>query len=214
MNPAFDEMYTPAGAARPHYRGYESWLGSQSQEAMANKRAEADLVFRRVGITFAVYGEAAGTERLIPFDVIPRIIPAGEWQQLEAGLRQRVRALNMFLHDVYHGQDIIRAGRVPADQVFRNSQYRPEMHGIDVASGIYSHIAGIDIVRAGAGEYYVLEDNLRVPSGVSYMLENRKMMMRLFPELFATQSVRPVQHYPDLLQIGRASCRERVYGCV
>jgi len=199
MNPAFDEMYTPAGAARPHYRGYESWLGGQSQEAMANKRAEADLVFRRVGITFAVYGEAAGTERLIPFDVIPRIIPAGEWQQLEAGLRQRVRALNMFLHDVYHGQDIIRAGRVPADQVFRNSQYRPEMHGIDVASGIYSHIAGIDIVRAGAGEYYVLEDNLRVPSGVSYMLENRKMMMRLFPELFARNKVAPVAHYPDVL---------------
>jgi uncharacterized circularly permuted ATP-grasp superfamily protein len=166
---------------------------------MADKRAEADLVFRRVGITFAVYGEAAGTERLIPFDVIPRIIPVDEWQQLEAGLRQRVRALNMFLHDVYHGQDIIRAGRVPADQVFRNVQYRPEMHGIDVASGIYAHIAGIDIVRAGQGEYYVLEDNLRVPSGVSYMLENRKMMMRLFPELFARNKVAPVAHYPDVL---------------
>ena len=199
MSAAFDEMYSPPGSARPHYRGYESWLGEQSQATMVNKRAEADLVFRRVGITFAVYGEAAGTERLIPFDVIPRIIPAGEWQQLEAGLRQRVRALNMFLHDVYHGQDIIRAGRVPAEQVFKNSQYRPEMHGIDVASGIYSHIAGIDIVRAGAGEYYVLEDNLRVPSGVSYMLENRKMMMRLFPELFARNKVAPVAHYPDLL---------------
>jgi uncharacterized circularly permuted ATP-grasp superfamily protein len=199
MSTAFDEMYTSAGAARPHYRGYETWLGGKSRETMANKRAEADLVFRRVGITFAVYGEAAGTERLIPFDVIPRIIPAGEWQQLEAGLRQRVRALNMFLHDVYHGQDIIRAGKVPAEQVFRNSQYRPEMHGIDVASGIYSHIAGIDIVRAGAGEYYVLEDNLRVPSGVSYMLENRKMMMRLFPDLFARNKVAPVAHYPDVL---------------
>ena len=199
MTAAFDEMHTPEGRARPHYRGYESWLGEQSQETMANKRAEADLVFRRVGITFAVYGEAAGTERLIPFDVIPRVIPADEWQQLEAGLRQRVRALNMFLHDVYHGQDIIRAGRVPADQVFRNSQYRPEMHGIDVASGIYAHIAGIDIVRAGQGEYYVLEDNLRVPSGVSYMLENRKMMMRLFPDLFARNKVAPVAHYPDVL---------------
>jgi len=199
MNAAFDEMYTPAGAARPHYRGYESWLGEQSPEGMANKRAEADLVFRRVGITFAVYGEAAGTERLIPFDVIPRIIPADEWRDLEAGLRQRVRALNMFLHDVYHGQDIIRAGRMPAEQVLRNSQYRPEMHGIEVAGGIYSHIAGIDIVRAGAGEYYVLEDNLRVPSGVSYMLENRKMMMRLFPELFARNKVAPVAHYPDVL---------------
>jgi len=199
MNTAFDEMYTAAGAARPHYRGYETWLDGKSQETMANKRAEADLVFRRVGITFAVYGEAAGTERLIPFDVIPRIIPAAEWQQLEAGLRQRVRALNMFLHDVYHGQDIIRAGKVPAEQVFRNSQYRPEMHGIDVTGGIYAHIAGIDIVRAGAGEYYVLEDNLRVPSGVSYMLENRKMMMRLFPDLFARNMVAPVAHYPDVL---------------
>jgi uncharacterized circularly permuted ATP-grasp superfamily protein len=199
MNAAFDEMFAADGAARPHYRGYESWLGAQSPETMANKRAEADLVFRRVGITFAVYGEAAGTERLIPFDVIPRIIPADEWQQLEAGLRQRVRALNMFLHDVYHGQDILRAGKVPAEQIFRNSQYRPEMHGIDVAGGIYAHIAGIDIVRAGAGEYYVLEDNLRVPSGVSYMLENRKMMMRLFPDLFARNRVAPVAHYPDVL---------------
>jgi uncharacterized circularly permuted ATP-grasp superfamily protein len=199
MTAAFDEMYTGQCAVRPHYTGYESWLEAQSRQTMDNKRAEADLVFRRVGITFAVYGEAAGTERLIPFDVIPRIIPADEWQQLEAGLRQRVRALNMFLHDVYHGQDIIRAGKVPADQVFRNSQYRPEMHGIDVAGGIYAHISGIDIVRAGEGEYYVLEDNLRVPSGVSYMLENRKMMMRLFPDLFARNRVAPVAHYPDVL---------------
>ena len=199
MTVAFDEMYAADGTVRPHYRGYESWLAAQSAQAVANKRAEADLLFRRVGITFAVYGEAAGTERLIPFDVIPRIIPAAEWQQLEAGLRQRVRALNMFLHDVYHGQDIIRAGRVPAEQVFRNSQYRPQMHGVDVAGGIYAHIAGIDIVRAGRGEYYVLEDNLRVPSGVSYMLENRKMMMRLFPELFARHRVAPVAHYPDVL---------------
>jgi uncharacterized circularly permuted ATP-grasp superfamily protein len=199
MTIAFDEMFTPAHAARPHYRGYEAWLAGQSPESMANKRAEADLVFRRVGITFAVYGEAAGTERLIPFDVIPRVIPAEEWEQLESGLRQRVRALNMFLHDVYHGQDIIRAGKVPAEMIFKNQQYRPEMHGIDVAGGIYAHIAGIDIVRAGAGEYYVLEDNLRVPSGVSYMLENRKMMMRLFPELFARNRVAPVAHYPDLL---------------
>ena len=199
MSTPFDEMFTPAGTARTHYRDYESWLGGQSGETMANKRAEADLVFRRVGITFAVYGEAAGTERLIPFDVIPRVIPADEWRQLEAGLRQRVRALNLFLHDVYHAQDIIRAGKVPAEQIFKNSQYRAEMHGIDVAGGIYSHIAGIDIVRAGAGEYFVLEDNLRVPSGVSYMLENRKMMMRLFPELFARNRVAPVAHYPDVL---------------
>jgi len=199
MSAAYDEMYAADRKVREHYRGYESWLGAQSAQTMTNKRAEADLVFRRVGITFAVYGEAAGTERLIPFDVIPRIIPAAEWQQLEGGLKQRVRALNMFLHDVYHGQDIIRAGKVPADQVFKNSQYRPEMQGIDVPGGIYAHISGIDIVRAGAGEYYVLEDNLRVPSGVSYMLENRKMMMRLFPDLFARNRVAPVAHYPDVL---------------
>jgi uncharacterized circularly permuted ATP-grasp superfamily protein len=146
--------------------------------------------FHRVGITFAVYGEDAGTERLIPFDIVPRIIPAAEWRVLEQGLKQRVRALNMFLHDIYHDQAILKAGVLPAERVLANSQYRREMQGMDVPGGIYAHIAGVDVVRAGAGEYYVLEDNLRVPSGVSYMLENRKMMMRLFPELFATQSIR------------------------
>src|SRR5215469_15199456 len=195
----FNEMYTADGGVRIHYREFESWLSRQSDDLMRLKRAEADLVFRRVGITFAVYGESAGTERLIPFDVIPRIIPAGEWRRLEAGLRQRVRALNLFLHDIYHEGEIVRAGRIPAEAVYGNSQYRPQMKGIDVPGGIYAHIAGIDIVRADGGEYMVLEDNLRVPSGVSYMLENRRMMMRLFPELFATQSIKPVEHYPDLL---------------
>ncbi|MGE5337237.1 MAG: circularly permuted type 2 ATP-grasp protein, partial [Gemmatimonadota bacterium] len=199
MSMAFDEMRATDLSVRPHYVEFESWRAAQSAGALQLKRAEADLVFRRVGITFAVYGDDAGTERLIPFDVIPRIIPAAEWSRLEAGLRQRTRALNMFVRDVYHEQNIIRAGRIPADQIFRNSQYRPEMHGVDVPGGIYAHIAGIDIVRAGAGEYYVLEDNLRVPSGVSYMLENRKMMMRLFPELFARNRVAPIEHYPDLL---------------
>jgi uncharacterized circularly permuted ATP-grasp superfamily protein len=195
----FNEMYETPGRVRAHYGCFEDWLASQSDDLMRLKRTEADQVFRRVGITFAVYGDGAGTERLIPFDVIPRIIPEPEWRFLEAGLRQRVRALNHFLHDVYHDQAFLRAGKLPAEQVLRNSQYRPEMRGVDVASGIYAHIAGIDIVRAGAGEYYVLEDNLRVPSGVSYMLENRRMMMRLFPELFARNRVAPVEHYPDLL---------------
>ena len=195
----FDEMHAADGSVRLSYGEYNNWLAEQSGELLSNKRAEADLVFRRVGITFAVYGDDAGTERLIPFDIIPRIIPAAEWRQLEAGLRQRVKALNRFIHDVYHDQNIVRAGRIPADQVLKNSQYRAEMHGVDVASDIYTHIAGIDIVRAGKGEYYVLEDNLRVPSGVSYMLEDRKMMMRLFPELFAKNRVAPVAHYPDLL---------------
>ena len=194
----FNEM-TDAGSTREHYREFCRWLEQQPPDSVARKRAEADLSFRRVGITFAVYGDDAGTERLIPFDIIPRIIPAHEWAMLERGLAQRVKALNMFLHDIYHGQDIIRAGIIPAEQIFRNAQYRPEMQGIDVPAGIYAHIAGVDIVRAGQGEFYVLEDNLRVPSGVSYMLEDRKMMMRLFPELFSRNRVAPVDHYPDLL---------------
>jgi uncharacterized circularly permuted ATP-grasp superfamily protein len=174
-----------------------------SGEQMAAKRAEADLLFRRIGITFSVYGDDADTERLIPSDVVPRIIAADEWAFLERGLVQRVTAINRFLADIYHGQEILKAGHVPADAVLNNAQFRPEMSGVKVPGGVYSHIAGIDIVRAGeadgSGRYYVLEDNLRVPSGVSYMLENRKMMMRLFPELFVQNRVAPVAHYPDLL---------------
>jgi uncharacterized circularly permuted ATP-grasp superfamily protein len=195
----FNEMYGADGCARSHYREYESWLSRQSDDLMRLKRSEADLVFRRVGITFAVYGESAGTERLIPFDVIPRIIPAAEWRRLETGLHQRVKALNLFLHDIYHDGEIVKAGRIPAEAVFGNSQYRPQMKGVDVPGGIYAHVGGIDIVRADGGEFYVLEDNLRVPSGVSYMLENRRMMMRLFPDLFTSNRVAPVEHYPDLL---------------
>ncbi len=196
----FNEMYADAsGQVRPHYREFESWLAGQPPDIVERKRVEADLVFRRVGITFAVYGSDAGTERLIPFDIIPRIIPAAEWAQLQKGLKQRVQALNLFIHDIYHAQHILKAGIIPPEQVFNNAQYRPEMQNIEVASDIYAHIAGVDIVRAGEGEFYVLEDNLRVPSGVSYMLEDRKMMMRLFPELFARHKVAPVAHYPDLL---------------
>jgi uncharacterized circularly permuted ATP-grasp superfamily protein len=203
MKAAFDEMNAAAGTVRPHYGAYQRWLQQQSTETMRARRAEAEVIFRRVGITFAVYGakdeDGAGTERLIPFDLIPRIIPQQEWRTLEAGLAQRVTALNRFIHDVYHEQAILKAGIVPAEQVLGNAQFRKEMMGVTVPGNVYSHIAGIDIVRAGEGEYYVLEDNLRVPSGVSYMLENRKMMMRLFPELFARQRVAPVAHYPDLL---------------
>jgi uncharacterized circularly permuted ATP-grasp superfamily protein len=196
-----------AQGVRDHYRTYAQWLGRQPQEMMRSRREEAEMIFRRVGITFAVYGakdeDGAGTERLIPFDLIPRIIPAAEWREMEKGLVQRVTALNRFIHDVYHDQEIIKAGHVPASQITGNAQFRREMMGVNVPNHIYSHIAGVDIVRApnakGEGEYYVLEDNLRVPSGVSYMLEDRKMMMRLFPELFSTYQVAPVMHYPDLL---------------
>src|SRR5262245_2961531 len=195
----YDEMHAADGDVRDHYRTFASWLADTPSDRVAQKRAEADTLFHRVGITFAVYGEEAGTERLIPFDIVPRIIPANEWTHLSAGLRQRVRALNAFIADVYHEQEILAAGRIPPEQVLCNQQYRPEMQGIDVPGAIYAHIAGIDVVRAGRGEFYVLEDNLRVPSGVSYMLEDRRMMMRLFPELFARHSVAPVEHYPDLL---------------
>jgi uncharacterized circularly permuted ATP-grasp superfamily protein len=194
----YDEMEGPDGI-RPHYRAFADWLARTPPDRIAQKREEAERAFHRVGITFAVYGDGGGTERLIPFDLIPRIIPIREWETLERGFRQRVAALNAFLGDIYHAQRILAAGVVPRDRVLGNPQFRPEMQGISVHGGIYAHIAGVDVVRAGAGEFYVLEDNLRVPSGVSYMLENRKMMMRLFPELFATQSIRPVQHYPDLL---------------
>jgi len=224
----FDEMYeklTPAGAGqsqsqgsqsqsqapgqdvRAHYEAYAQWLSKQPDDVMRSRREEAEMIFRRVGITFAVYGakdeDGSGTERLIPFDLIPRIIPAHEWASMEQGLVQRVTALNRFIHDVYHDQEILKAGVVPREQIEGNAQFRPEMMGVDVPNNVYSHISGIDIVRApdaqGKGEYYVLEDNLRVPSGVSYMLENRKMMMRLFPDLFARNRVAPVAHYPDLL---------------
>jgi uncharacterized circularly permuted ATP-grasp superfamily protein len=201
------QTQTQVQGVREHYRTYAQWLARQPQEMMRSRREEAEMIFRRVGITFAVYGakdeDGAGTERLIPFDLIPRIIPAGEWSTMEKGLVQRVTALNRFVHDVYHGQEIVRAGVVPAEQVTGNAQFRAEMMDVNVPNGIYSHIAGIDIVRApnaqGEGEYFVLEDNLRVPSGVSYMLEDRKMMMRLFPELFSAHQVAPVMHYPDLL---------------
>jgi len=195
----FNEMYLSDGAVRTHYRPIADWIAATPGDRINRMRQAAQVLFHRVGITFAVYGEEAGAERLIPFDMLPHIIPASEWAEIAKGLRQRAKALNAFLHDIYHDREILRAGRVPADRVLENRQYRQEMVGIDVAGGIYAHVAGIDLVRAGAGEYYVLEDNLRTPSGVSYMLENRKMMMRLVPELFARQSIAPVEHYPDML---------------
>ena len=195
----YDEMRREDGAVRPHYQPFADWLAGTPAGRIAQKREEAERAFHRLGITFAVYGEDSGTERLIPFDLVPRIIPATEWAMLERGLKQRVHALNAFLHDIYHEQKILAAGSVPTERVLGNTQYRSEMQGINLPGNIYAHVAGVDLVRAGEGEWYVLEDNLRVPSGVSYMLENRRMMMRLLPELFAAQSIRPVQHYPDML---------------
>lgn len=197
-NTFFDEMTSGKDEIRSIYSAYSQWLKDTSNTQLKSKNQEAELLFRRVGITFNVYGETDGAERLIPFDIIPRLLSSKEWDFISKGTIQRVKALNMFLHDIYHDQLIIKEGLVP-QSLLQNSQYRPEMFGVDVPNQIYAHIAGIDIVRTDESQFYVLEDNLRTPSGVSYMLENRKMMMRLFPELFRRYSVAPVEHYPQVL---------------
>jgi len=204
----YDEMHED-GKVRPHYQVLADWMNGMPHEQLAEKRREADLLFHRVGITFTVYGDAAGSERLIPFDTIPRVIPQSEWAMLERGLKQRVTALNRFLHDIYHGQDILRAGVIPAENVLTHEAYQVGMVGVDLPNEVYCHVAGIDLVRDGSGRYFVLEDNLRTPSGVSYMLENRRMMMRLFPELFGQYTVQPVEHYPQLLLETLRACAPR-----
>jgi uncharacterized circularly permuted ATP-grasp superfamily protein len=199
MPVTFDEMRGSDGAVRPAYSQLSAWLSDIPPDVLDYRRREAELVFRRIGITFAVYGEAEAQERLIPFDVIPRILSAPEWAMLSRGLEQRVKALNLYIKDVYGARECLRAGVVPEDLVFQNPVFRPEMNGQKVPHDIYVHIAGVDVVRVDADTFYVLEDNARTPSGVSYMLENREIMMRLFPELFARHRVRPVDNYPDEL---------------
>ena len=195
----FNEMSGGGGEPRPVYERLAQWLEQVPPELLESRRRQADLLFRRIGITFAVYGDKDATERLIPFDLVPRLISRDEWSKLEIGLLQRVKALNMFLADLYGAREIVKAGIVPADLVFRNPYFRPEMVNLRVPHDVYVHIAGIDIVRIDENEFYVLEDNARTPSGVSYMLENREVMMRLFPELFASHRVAPVENYPEFL---------------
>jgi uncharacterized circularly permuted ATP-grasp superfamily protein len=196
---AFNEMLDANGGVRPSYAQVAEWLAAQSKLGLRRKQLEAETLFRRLGITFSVYGSENALERLIPFDLVPRIISAAEWRLLERGIEQRVRALNSFLYDIYHRQEIVRAGRVPADLILANVAYLPEMIGHNPPLNVYSHIIGVDIVRVSENEFYVLEDNLRTPSGVSYMLENRETMMHLFPELFASHRVAPIGQYPELL---------------
>ena len=198
---AFDEMNGSGEGVREPYRSVSEWLQTQQIDDLKRKRGEAEALFRRTGITFAVYGDEAATERLIPFDIIPRILSAAEWRRLAAGIEQRVRALNAFMYDIYHRQEIIRAGRIPEDLVIQNAAFLPEMMCVEPARGVYSHIIGIDIVRTGENEFFVLEDNTRTPSGVSYMLENRETMMHMFPELFASNRVAAVEDYPDNLRL-------------
>jgi uncharacterized circularly permuted ATP-grasp superfamily protein len=199
MAVAFDEMTGADGGLRPAYRELARWLEQVPADALEFRRREAEVLFRRIGITFAVYGEAEGQERLIPFDVLPRILAAAEWELVRKGLEQRLNAINRFVADIYGRREILKAGIIPADLIFQNPVFRPEMNGKRVPHDIYVHIGGIDIVRTDAESFYVLEDNVRTPSGVSYMLENREIMLRLFPELFARHRVAPVENYPDEL---------------
>ena len=214
---AFDEMYglsevygrTTGGDVNAAYRSIQSWLDHSPPELMAARRSQAELFFRRIGITFAVYGDPDAAERLIPFDIVPRILARSEWTRLERGLKQRVAALNAFLADVYGPRDILRAGIVPSDLVLQNPGYCLQMVGKKPPGGVWTHIAGIDLVRTGPDEFYVLEDNARTPSGVSYMLENREVMLKLVPELFDQVKVAPVETYPEMLLETLASVSPR-----
>ncbi|MEC9347631.1 MAG: circularly permuted type 2 ATP-grasp protein [Pseudomonadota bacterium] len=192
-------MNGPDDSVRPAYQGLSRWLEETPVELFRQKRSEAEFMFRRLGITFAVYGQGGDTERLIPFDIIPRVLTGSEWEALATGLEQRVKAINAFLSDIYGAQEILRAGIIPREIVEANDAYVPQMRGVTPPGGIHAHIAGVDLVRVD-GEFVVLEDNVRTPSGVSYMLGNRDAEMRLFPEIFNRYRVRPVDHYPDELR--------------
>lgn len=200
----FNEMFDD-GTTRAPYAQLQDWMQSMPAALRQMKQAEAEALFRRIGITFAVYGEGGDPDRLIPFDMFPRVFSAMEWSRLERGIKQRARALNAFLADVYSRGEIVRAGRIPARLVYQNEAYEPAVAGIVPPKGVYSHIVGIDLVRTGPDEFFVLEDNCRTPSGVSYMLENREIMMRMFPDLFRENRIQPVENYPELLRRTLAS---------
>ncbi len=202
----FNEMFSTDGSVRPAYADYRKWYDEQAPSWLRNQNVRAEHVFRRTGITFNVYGDDAGEERLIPFDMIPRIISAAEWRKLSRGIEQRVRAINAFLHDIYHRQEIVRSGRLPERLLQSNAAFLPEMIGFTPPGGVYTHVVGIDLVRTGPDDFMVLEDNARTPSGVSYMLENRETMMAMFPELFTRIAVRPVSDYPRRLARSLAAC--------
>ncbi|MBT9382634.1 circularly permuted type 2 ATP-grasp protein [Pseudooceanicola sp. CBS1P-1] len=202
----FDEMTLEGGDPRHPYSGYADWFSGEDPKALLKKSAEAEAFFRRIGITFNVYGQKDAQERLIPFDIVPRIIAANEWRQLEKGIEQRVRALNAFLADIYNKQEILKAGRLPEHIIAQNEAFLPQMIGMMPPGGVYTHIVGTDLVRTGENEFYVLEDNARTPSGVSYMLENRETMLHMFPELFTQMKVRPVSSYPAELRRSLSEC--------
>jgi uncharacterized circularly permuted ATP-grasp superfamily protein len=206
----FDEMWGHEGQLRAPYQDFHAWFDQEDPKRLRAKNREAEELFRLTGITFNVYGRAEAEERLIPFDIIPRIISGSEWAKLSRGIEQRVRAINAFLHDIYHTQEIVKAGRIPKEMISQNEAFLDKMIGVDVPGGVYTHIVGIDLVCTGPGEFYVLEDNARTPSGVSYMLENRETMLQMFPELFSKNRVQSVQQYPIDLRRSLAACAPRM----
>ena len=197
---SFDEMLGRGDSPREPYRAYSDWIEGEDIAGLQRKSEEAERLFRRTGITFNVYGDEQNTERLIPFDLVPRILSAREWARLERGIKQRVRAINAFLHDIYHRQEILRAGRIPTELIANNEAFLPKMIGVSPPGGVYTHIVGVDIVRTEENEFFVLEDNARTPSGVSYMLENRETMLQMFPDLFGQIPVQVVSDYPKNLR--------------
>ncbi|QGX99077.1 circularly permuted type 2 ATP-grasp protein [Roseovarius faecimaris] len=202
----FDEMWGCDEQLRQPYEEFHRWFDGEDPKRLRSKQREAEELFRLTGITFNVYGRAEAEERLIPFDIIPRIISEREWARVTRGIEQRVRAINAFLYDIYHKQEIIKAGRIPREMISRNAAFEPKMIGVKPPGGVYTHIVGIDLVRTGPDEFFVLEDNARTPSGVSYMLENRETMLRMFPELFSQNRVKSVQSYPTDLRRSLAAC--------
>jgi uncharacterized circularly permuted ATP-grasp superfamily protein len=196
----FDEIFNQDKTVKTHYAPYLEWLKSCPAGFLDAKMSEADLIFRKIGITFSLTGKEEGIERLIPSDPVPRIIPASEWEYLHKGLEQRVCAINMFLNDIYHDGRILKEKIIPAGKIYKNAQFQACMMNHDIPNNIYAQICGVDLVRHDDGNYYVLEDNLRVPSGVSYMLQNRSMSQRLFPGLFNKYDIAPVEHYPSTLR--------------
>ena len=202
----FDEMWGRNADLRRPYEDFKHWFDGEDVTRLRAKQREADEIFRLTGITFNVYGLSEAEERLIPFDIVPRIIAGREWRKLSRGIEQRVRAINAFLHDIYHRQEIVKAGRLPAEMISKNEAYLPHMIGVTPPGGVYTHIVGIDLVRTDDDQFYVLEDNARTPSGVSYMLENRETMLQMFPELFSKNRVQDVQNYPANLRRSLAAC--------
>ncbi|MDQ0249908.1 putative circularly permuted ATP-grasp superfamily protein [Sphingomonas kyeonggiensis] len=198
---AFDEIWGHGGPERPRaeFAALSQWLAETDAAELQRRQQSAEAAFRQLGITFAVYGDTEAAERIIPFDIVPRVFLAGEWQRLSEGLVQRVEAINAFLEDIYGERRILKEGIIPPELIYLNEQFRAEVDGVRPPHGVWAHICGIDLVRTGPDAFYVLEDNARTPSGVSYMLENREAMIRLCPELFRDFRVAPVDSYPDML---------------